>query len=658
MNEENITNLILSVQQYPKLVLFLVFLTAFTESLVIVGLIIPGTVFMIVFGTLIALDALAFWPAVLLAILGAVAGDSLSYWLGHRYQNRIATIWPLSKHPQLMDRANYFFSKHGIKSIIFSRFVGPVRPIIPAIAGMTKMPMKIFLAANITSAIFWAPIYLLPGILFGLSIDIASEFAGKFIVLIVMLLCIVLFSLWAIQKIYLYLKPYNEKLISKLLNWSQKHPIAGQMPAAVFDSSHTEIKGLTLLASLLLVITAFFFFLNKIIIFPYNFDSIDRLVYYSLQTLRSPPFDGFMLWLAYISSSTFIALLSFSFGFLFILKHKFLALWHWLGAIFLPVLLSPFITNDLVAIFQENINAGFHSLPSIVIISVIGFSTILISSGLSSTLQKILYYCSATIILFVSLSQLYFSFQVFSQILYGILIGTLWFSILGIAYYRHATVLTEKKFKKEKIIILLLLLIFPSWALLKQPILYNPTEKFYLMGKNAWQESGWTMLPVNRQDIYSNKTALFNIQWAAYEKDIRTYLIRNDFVSVKNTTKKLANWFIQDTNVSQLPILPHIHKGEYERLRFHQLDKNGNKLVVIRLWKSTYQLKQDSLQVPLWFGDISYMQVKNKLGLKYLITSKEILETLPENIKGGFNVVERNSEDLKNNKTYKLFLIH
>lgn len=187
MPDDIIANLILALQAHPTLALAFVFLVAFSESLVVIGLIVPGAILMILFGALIAMDALEFWPTVFFATLGAITGDSLSYWLGRRYKNKIHNIWPLSRHPEIIIRANEFFNQHGIKSIILSRFIGILRPVIPAIAGTAKMPAQIFITSNISSAIFWAPLYLLPGLLFGLSIEMASEFAGKFIFLVVFL---------------------------------------------------------------------------------------------------------------------------------------------------------------------------------------------------------------------------------------------------------------------------------------------------------------------------------------------------------------------------------------------------------------------------------------------------------------------------------------
>ena len=633
MPEDIIANLVLTLQQHPTLALFFVFLVAFSESLIILGLIVPGAVLMILFGALIAMDALEFWPTIFVAIGGAITGDSLSYWLGKHYQNKLHNIWPLSRHPELIVRANQFFQKHGVKSVILSRFIGPLRPIIPAIAGMSRMPVKIFLATNISSAIFWAPLYLLPGLLFGLSLEIASEFAGKFIFIIIIILFTIIVSLWTIQRLYIFTKPYNDRAIAYLLNWGEHHTFAGEIPAAIFDKTHSEIRGLSLVAFIIFSTTLFFFLLHNTLIFPFNlfsydFDSFNQFMYNNLQTFRSPPFDNFMLWLSYITSSNFIALLCLSIGGLFIFKKNLFSLWHWLAAISLPLLLSPLLSNGLTNSLQQNLNIDISSLPFIVIISTIGFLTIIINTGFSFNRKKIIYYFSASLVLFLMLSQLYFANQVFSQIIFGLFIGIIWFNLLGIAYRRHIKKNIGNKTLKEIIIIIAVLLLYPSWKTIQHEELYLPSENYFIMGTNSWIESGWTLLPSTRKGIYPKKSNIFNVQWLASKKSITYQLSQLGYTNSLNTIPRFSNWLLDDININKLPVLPHMHNGEYETLRFYHYNKDDQELTVIRLWPSIYKLKQDNPLQPLWFGSISIMKIKEKLGFNYLVTKKENVDEI------------------------------
>jgi membrane protein DedA with SNARE-associated domain len=173
-----------------------VFLVALSESLALVGLIMPGAVLLFGFGALIGSGRLEFWPIMLWAIAGAIAGDGLSYLLGRWLGPRLGDMWPFRQRPELLRNGVEFFQRHGAKSVVLGRFVGPLRPIIPAVAGMLRMSALRFFITNVLSAVAWAPAYLLPGMVLVASLGMAAAVAGRLVVLVLlgMLACWFLIS--------------------------------------------------------------------------------------------------------------------------------------------------------------------------------------------------------------------------------------------------------------------------------------------------------------------------------------------------------------------------------------------------------------------------------------------------------------------------------
>ena len=139
------------------------FVTAFGESFAFVSLAFPGTTVLIAAGTLMAAGTLPYGSVLIGAVLGAVLGDSVSYWIGRRFGPDIARLWPFSRNPEVLPRGIRFFERHGGKSVFIGRFFGPIRAIIPLAAGIMQMPRGRFWFANVTSALVWAPMLLLVG---------------------------------------------------------------------------------------------------------------------------------------------------------------------------------------------------------------------------------------------------------------------------------------------------------------------------------------------------------------------------------------------------------------------------------------------------------------------------------------------------------------
>jgi len=149
--------------------IFATVLTAFLESLAVVGLVVPAMALMFAIGTLAGGSGMSVWVPLGGAWFGALTGDCLSYALGRRLRERIHLIWPFSRYPVILDRGEHYFQRHGGKSIILGRFIGPLRPVMPLVAGALDMNARRFVVYEIIAAAGWSPTYVLPGFLVGAS---------------------------------------------------------------------------------------------------------------------------------------------------------------------------------------------------------------------------------------------------------------------------------------------------------------------------------------------------------------------------------------------------------------------------------------------------------------------------------------------------------
>lgn len=136
------------------------------ESLVFSGIFVPGTVVLVLMGGLVSYDMYDFYSLAASGISGAIIGNAISYELGRLGRVHVER-W--SVFNGYLARAKAFFLRHRNKSVFLGRFVGPIRPFIPFIAGAFDMSRMHFYTSNIFSAILWSIWYLGLGYAFGIA---------------------------------------------------------------------------------------------------------------------------------------------------------------------------------------------------------------------------------------------------------------------------------------------------------------------------------------------------------------------------------------------------------------------------------------------------------------------------------------------------------
>jgi undecaprenyl-diphosphatase len=175
----------------------LAFSLAFLESLAIVGGFIPGSTAIVLLGFMCARGYLNIYVLMSVTVLGAILGDSASYWLGSKgthlfkQENRFLK----ARH---LDMGQKFFDRHGNKSIFLGRFIGIIRPMIPFAAGLSRMNYKVFVFWNVLSGIIWGVSHIYIGYFFGSAFKLIEAWSARISVILVILVAVgVLFWLMA-----------------------------------------------------------------------------------------------------------------------------------------------------------------------------------------------------------------------------------------------------------------------------------------------------------------------------------------------------------------------------------------------------------------------------------------------------------------------------
>ena len=168
---------------HPQFAVAAVLLLALSEAIPIIGTVVPGSTLILAISALATTANVKPWLLLAAAVVGAIAGDGLSFWLGYRYRREILRGWPLSRFPRLIARSAQFIRRHGVTSVFLARFTVVVRAFVPLVAGILRMSSPHFYVANVLSALIWAPIHIFPGVWAGMAISVAGPHGTRLILL-------------------------------------------------------------------------------------------------------------------------------------------------------------------------------------------------------------------------------------------------------------------------------------------------------------------------------------------------------------------------------------------------------------------------------------------------------------------------------------------
>ena len=153
-----------------------VFALVATES---VGIPLPGETALIIAAAYAGhTHHLSPWIIFAVAMAGAVTGDNIGYWIGHKGGYRLARKY--GPRVRLDERklkiARYLFDTHGPTVVFVGRFTFVLRVYAAFLAGTSRMRWHRFLVANATGAIAWAGAYTLAAYLAGDTLRHLSGF--------------------------------------------------------------------------------------------------------------------------------------------------------------------------------------------------------------------------------------------------------------------------------------------------------------------------------------------------------------------------------------------------------------------------------------------------------------------------------------------------
>ena len=614
------------IAEHPIAALVVLFLACAIEGFFVIGIVIPGALIMFGIGALVALGALDFWVCVFISGSGALLGDTLTFLIGRRYGAALFALPILARYPEVSFRGQRFFQRHGGKSLILGRFIGPLRPIMPAVAGAYQMRWNYYLLIELVSAYSWAVVYLAPGVVFGASLGLASEVATRMVVLLLVIVIGIWFLFFLVRRCVMLAQRHGERWVLGLLDWSSRHRRLGRLGGWLADPNQPETPGLAILAVILLAASwlVLYAWWGIGAVYPAAYDA---LAWQTLRDFYTPAIAFLATAIALLGEApvyvpVFVAVLVS-----LLWRRRNRAAAHWIAAVSFAALISMGLYYLLplpepVRYFGGEAATRFSGRDLILATVIYGFIPVLLATRRLASIRAWMYGVAVSLIALITAAQIYLGIQWLSVAAFSVSLGAIWVLILALGYRRHRA---ERVIARH--LLLPTLLVFGaactlSWQsrLDERVQRYAPHGQHQPLQPDQWWKSGFAQLPAYRIDIAGRTEQPLNLQWAGQLEEIQATLMRAGWQQpLPMTWANSLRLLTVTAGIQALPILPQVHRGRHQSLIMHRLIDDQHQWV-LRLWATDWQLPDR----PIWIGSVTRQQVRPILGLlRYPATINE-----------------------------------
>ncbi len=603
------------IAAHPHLAYVAVLLLALSESIPVAGVVVPGSGVILAISTLVPSGAVTLWPMLAAAVAGAVIGDGLSFWVGHHYQRAMLGFPPLRRYPALIARSEAFFARHGDKSVFLARFTPGVRAFVPLLAGILQMPPLRFYAANLLSALLWAPAHILPGVLVGASFAVFGPAAKPLAILLVLIFVLI----WAMIHAVRFALHRGPRVLSagaeRLRGWAGAHDARwARILLNLLDPSRPDARVLAALAILLVGAAWVFFSILEDVVRGDPLVRADNAIYRALQDLRTAPGDAVMIAITELGDTLVVIAMTTTVFLWLAWRRAWRTAAYWLGAIAGASILNTVIK---VALHRPRPGEPFYtgwsafSFPSghsTVNLVLYGFLAFLIARELRPAWRLSSAFAASSFVFLIAFSRLYLGAHWFSDVIGGLAFGTTWLTALGFSYLRTRS---EAVGASGLAIVALATLVLAGGVNIDRHHAldarsYAVTHAIPTMPADIWWDTAWQQLPARRIDLMGEIEEPLAIQSAGELATLQAKLTSKGWrAPAPWTLLNTLTWLNANAPPAALPVVPRFAGG---RLPSLTLILPGDKApsesrFVLRLWAADFELA-DHTPLPLWVGSL------------------------------------------------------
>lgn len=601
------------VERYPLLLMAAGFLLAFIESLALVGIVVPGVLLLFVLGALVGLNPWLLIGVGLAVAGGAIAGDGVSFWIGRRYGAGLRSIWPMVRYQHWLDAGEDYFVRHGGKSIFIARFVGPLRPVVPLVAGSLQMPVRLFVPRMLVACLIWSPFMLLPGALFGESLEYAARFGGRLTLLLIVLVIGGWLLLWLTRRVYESGARRAPWWLKNIALWLRRHPLLGRCFGPLFEPGRREVLSVVILG--LMLVFSIAALLAALLLAPFSTDAWETGFELSglAASMRSHFADPLFFALAIAGSTPVMFALILVMTLFLSLSRRWMALGHWLMASLGGWLLA-LLLNALMGLALDRPLAGGsitevpHTGLALAVL-VPGFAALMLAKDFRPRQRKWLYLTTMALIALLAFTEFYLAQATLNGLITALALAGGWLAIVGIGYrLRAGPVRRSGRFAALFLLTwvgVTAVMVGSEYERVASGHQLLPPERGATV--QSWWDEGWRELPARRSRIGVSEDQRFDVQVAAARDDLVDTLLAQGWERPPDElTNRLRARFAREIDLDQLGHIAADYIGRPEDISM-RLRMDSHRVTLLRAWDSGLRL--DNGRIPVWLVQVRQYRV-------------------------------------------------
>jgi membrane protein DedA with SNARE-associated domain len=184
----------------PWLVYAIVGLVVFAEDALFVGFVLPGETLAILGGVTASLGHTSVSAVMAVVIVAAIVGDSVGYEIGRLIGPRILGHRAFDGRRRQLEDAQSFLRRRGGAAVFLGRWTAFFRAVMPALAGVSRLPYRTFLPWNAVGGIAWGATAVVAGYLAGESYHRVESLLGRGVAIAVAVVVLAGIAVWHVRR--------------------------------------------------------------------------------------------------------------------------------------------------------------------------------------------------------------------------------------------------------------------------------------------------------------------------------------------------------------------------------------------------------------------------------------------------------------------------